>query len=128
MAHATSTGRWLRAALTLGPAVLLGAGLLALGVLVVASPGVPQGALAENTVVGVTLMTTGVALAATAWRPYAAGWLTCGVAVPFGLVFNAFHLSTVLMPARPVGYHPFYSAMMLIVVLLGGAAVLRGRR
>ena len=108
-------------------AVLLVSLFLFLGVVNLISPDVPERALAENTLVGAMLILTAVVLIYALFRPYSGGYFLCICAVPFGFIFNAFHLSDALHPSREVGYAPFWSAITGLVLLVGVLSVIRGR-
>jgi hypothetical protein len=113
--------------ITIIPAVLLASLFLFLGVVNLISPDVPERALAENTLVGAMLILTAVVMIYALFRPYSGGFLLCICAVPFGFIFNAFHLSDALYPSRAVGYAPFWSAITSLVLLLGVLSVIRSR-
>ena len=113
--------------ITIIPAVLLAFFFLFLGVVSLISPDVPENALAENTLVGAMLILTAAVLIYALFRPYSGGFFLCICAVPFGFIFNAFHLSNALYPSREAGYHPFFSAVAGLVLLLGVLSVIRGR-
>ena len=113
--------------ITIIPAVLLVSLFLFLGVVNLISPDVPERALAENTLVGAMLILTAVVLIYALFRPYSGGFFLCICAVPFGFIFNAFHLSDALYPSREVGYAPFWSAITGLVLLLGVLSVIRAR-
>lgn len=113
--------------ITIIPAVLLASLFLFLGVVNLISPDVPERALAENTLVGAMLILTAVVMIYALFRPYSGGFFLCICAVPFGFVFNAFHLSDALYPSREVGYAPFWSAITGLVLLLGVLSVIRSR-
>ena len=113
--------------ITIIPAVLLVSLFLFLGVVNLISPDVPERALAENTLVGAMLILTAVVLIYALFRPYSGGFFLCICAVPFGFIFNAFHLSDALYPSREVGYAPFWSAITGLVLLVGVLSVIRGR-
>lgn len=108
-------------------AVLLVSLFLFLGVVNLISPDVPERALAENTLVSAMLILTAAVLIYALFRPYSGGFLLCICAVPFGFIFNAFHLSDALYPSRAVGYAPFWSAITGLVLLVGVLSVIRGR-
>jgi len=112
---------------TLIPTVLLASFFLFLGVVSLISPDVPESALAENTRVSAMLILTAAVLIYALFRPYSGGFFLCICAVPFGFIFNAFHLSNVLYPSREVGYAPFFSAITGLLLLLGVLSVIRGR-
>ena len=114
-------------AITIIPAVLLVSLFLFLGVVNLISPDVPEAALAENTLVCATLILTAALLIYALFRPYSGGFFLCICALPFGFIFNAFHLSDALYPSRAVGYSPFLSAITGLVLLLGVLSVIRGR-
>lgn len=128
MGYASSDGLSWRSVFRALPVLLLAVGLLLLGLLAVPGSEVPAGTRAESWLVSATFLVTGGALAATLWWPTAGGWLTCVAAVLFGVVLNAFRLSTLIMPARPVGYSPFFSIVMTLVMVLGVLSIVRGRR
>jgi hypothetical protein len=113
--------------ITIIPAVLLASFFLFLGVVSLISPDVPERALAENTLVGAMLILTAAVLIYALFRPYSGGFFLCICAVPFGFIFNAFHLSNALYPSRDAGYAPFWSAITGLVLLLGVLSVIRGR-
>jgi len=113
--------------ITIIPAVLLVSLFLFLGVVNLISPDVPERALAENTLVGAMLILTAALLIYALFRPYSGGFFLCICAVPFGFIFNAFHLSDALYPSREVGYAPFWSAITGLVLLLGVLSVIRSR-
>jgi hypothetical protein len=113
--------------ITIIPAVLLACLFLFLGAVNLISPDVPERALTENTLVGAMLILTAVALIYALFRPYSGGFFLCICAVPFGFIFNAFHLSDALYPSREVGYAPFWSAITGLVLLLGVLSVIRSR-
>jgi len=113
--------------ITIIPAVLLVSLFLFLGVVNLISPDVPERALAENTLVSAMLILTAAVLIYALFRPYSGGFLLCICAVPFGFIFNAFHLSDALYPSRAVGYAPFWSAITGLVLLLGVLSVIRSR-
>lgn len=113
--------------ITIIPAVLLASLFLFLGVVNLISPDVPERALAENTLVGAMLILTAVVMIYALFRPYSGGFFLCICAVPFGFIFNAFHLSDALYPSREVGYAPFWSAITGLVLLLGVLSVIRSR-
>jgi hypothetical protein len=113
--------------ITIIPAVLLVCLFLFLGVVNLISPDVPEKALAENTLVGGMLILTAVVLIYALFRPYLGGFLLCICAVPFGFIFNAFHLSDALYPSRAVGYAPFWSVITVLVLMLGVLSVIRSR-
>ena len=108
-------------------AVLLVSLFLFLGVVNLISPDVPERALAENTLVSAMLILTAAVLIYALFRPYSGGFLLCICAVPFGFIFNAFHLSDALYPSRAVGYAAFWSAITVLVLLLGVLSVIRSR-
>ena len=121
-------GRYtLLSVVTIIPGVLLASFFLFLGVVTLVSPDVPENALAENTVVGAMLILTAAVLIYALLRPYSGGFFLCICAVPFALIFNAFHLSNVLYPSRDVGYAHFFSAITSLILLLGVLSVIRGR-
>ena len=128
MGNSVIGGRRRRAWFRIIPSMLIAAVFLLLGLAAGLFPEVPASARAENALVSATLLLTAGALITSVWRPYLGGWLTCGAALLFAAVLNAFHLSNLLMPARPVGYHPFFSIMAALVALLGVAAFAAGRR
>jgi len=113
--------------ITIIPAVLLVSLFLFLGVVNLISPDVPERALAENTLVSAMLILTAVVLIYALFRPYSGGFFLCICAVPFGFIFNAFHLSDALYPSRAVGYAPLWSAITGLVLLLGVLSVIRSR-
>lgn len=113
--------------ITIIPAVLLASLFLFLGVVNLISPDVPERALTENTLVGAMLILTAVVLIYALFRPYSGGFFLCICAVPFGFIFNAFHLSDALYPSRAVGYAHFWSAITSLVLLLGVLSVIRSR-
>ena len=113
--------------ITIIPAVLLVSLFLFLGVVNLISPNVPEKALAENTLVGAMLILTAAVLIYVLFRPYSGGFFLCICAVPFGFIFNAFHLSNILYPSREAGYHHFFSAITGLVLLLGVLSVIRSR-
>jgi len=115
------------AVITIIPAVLLASFFLFLGVVNLISPDVPERALGENTLVCAILILTAAVLIYALFRPYSGGFFLCIYAVPFGFVFNAFHLSDALYPSRETGYAPFWSAITGLVLLLGVLSVIRGR-
>ena len=101
-------GRYtLLSVVTIIPGVLLASFFLFLGVVSLISPDVPERALAENTLVGAMLILTAAVLIYALFRPYSGGFFLCICAVPFGFIFNAFHLSNALYPSRDVGYAHF---------------------
>jgi hypothetical protein len=106
---------------------LLSALFLFLGVANLMSTAFPETALTENAVVSAVLILTAAILIYALFRPSFGGLLLCICAVPCGFVFNAFHLSHVFYPSREVGYHPFWSAITCLVLLLGVLSVIRGR-
>jgi hypothetical protein len=113
--------------ITIIPAVLLVSFFLFVGVVSLIGPEVPERALAENTLVSAMLILTAVVLIYALFRPYSGGFFLCICAVPFGFIFNAFHLSDALYPSREVGYAPFWSAITGLVLLLGVLSVIRSR-
>ena len=113
--------------ITIIPAVLLASFFLFLGVVNLISPDVPERALAENTLVCAMLILTAAVLIYALFRPYSGGFFLCICAVPFGFIFNAFHLSNALYPSRQTGYAPFWSAITGLVLLLGVLSVIRCR-
>ena len=113
--------------ITIIPAVLLASFFLFFGVANLISPDVPSSYLAENTLVCAMLILTAAVLIYALFRPYSGGFFLCICAVPFALIFNAFHLSNVLYPSRDVGYAHFFSAITGLVLLLGVLSVIRGR-
>jgi hypothetical protein len=121
-------GRYtLLSVVTIIPGVLLASFFLFLGVVTLVSPDVPENALAENTVVGAMLILTAAVLIYALLRPYSGGFFLCICAVPFALIFNAFHLSNVLYPSRDVGYAHFFSAITGLILMLGVLSVIRSR-
>ena len=121
-------GRYtLLSVVTIIPGVLLASFFLFFGVVTLVSPDVPENALAENTVVGAMLILTAAVLIYALLRPYSGGFFLCICAVPFALIFNAFHLSNVLYPSRDVGYAHFFSAITSLILLLGVLSVIRSR-
>ena len=108
-------------------AVLLVSLFLFLGVVNLISPDVPERALAENTLVSAMLILTAAVLIYALFRPYSGGFFLCICAVPFGFIFNAFHLSDVLYPSRRIGYDHFWSVITGLFLLLGVLFVIRGR-
>ena len=113
--------------ITIIPAVLLATFFLFIGVVNLISPDVSEEALAENTLVSAMLILTAAVLIYALFRPYSGGFFLCICAVPFGFIFNAFHLSDALYPSRATGYAPFWSAITGLVLLLGVLSVIRGR-
>ena len=113
--------------ITIIPGVLLASVFLCLGVVNLISPDVHSSYLAENTLVCAMLILTAAVLIYALFRPYSGGFFLCICAVPFGFIFNAFHLSNALYPSRQTGYHPFWSAITGLVLLLGVLSVIRGR-
>ena len=112
--------------ITIIPAVLLASFFLFMGVggLIVEDP---ERVLAESILVGGMLILTAAVLIYALFRPYSGGFFLCICAVPFGFTFNAFHLSNVLYPSREAGYHPFWSTITGLVLLLGVLSIIRGR-
>jgi hypothetical protein len=117
----------LLAIITIIPGVLLAALFLFVGIVGLIHPDVPSSALADNTRVCATLILTAAFLIYAFFRPYSGGFFLCIWAVPFGFIFNAFHLSNALYPSREIGYHHFWSAITGLVLLLGVLSVIRGR-
>jgi len=113
--------------ITLIPAVLLASVFLFLAVVHIISPDVPEEATGEGTFVLAMLILTAAVLIFALFRPYFGGFFLCICAVPFGFIFNAFHLSNILYPSRAVGYHHFFSAITGLILLLGVLSVIRGR-
>jgi len=113
--------------ITIASTVLLATFFLFFGVANLISPDVPQRALAENTLVCAMMILTAAILIYTLFRPYSGGFFLSVCAVPFGFIFNAFHISNVLYPSREVGYAPFWSAITCLVLLLGVLSVIRSR-
>ena len=121
-------GRYtLLSVVTIIPGVLLASFFLFLGTVNLISPDVPERALAQNTLVCAMLILTAAVLIYALFRPYSGGFFLCICAVPFGFIFNAFHLSNALYPSRDVGYAHFFSAITGLVLLLGVLSVIRGR-
>lgn len=113
---------------TIVPEALLAIVFLALGAMTLFSPDVPEAALLENTLVGVILLTGAAVSSYAVFRPNVGGILMIAFAVLFGLTFNGFYLSSLLIPGRDVGYNSFWSAMTAAILLLGVLSVARGRR
>jgi hypothetical protein len=107
--------------------VVLAFFFLFIGVAAFVSPNVPMEALTENILVGSILILCAAVLIYAFFRPYWGGLFLCICAVPFGFIFNAFHVSHALYPSREVGYHPFWSAMTGLILLVGVLSVIRGR-
>lgn len=115
--------------ITIIPAVLLASVFLFWGVHSLANPFVSERLRAENTGICAALILTAAILAYALFRPYSGGFLLCIWAVPFGFILNAFRLSiwSALYPSWEVGYHPIFSAITCLVLLLGVLFVIRGR-
>ena len=113
--------------ITIIPAVLLASFFLFFGVANLISPDVPSSYLAENTLVCAMLILTAAVMIYALFRPYSGGFFLCICALPFGFIFNAFHISDALYPSRATGYAPFWSAITVLVLLLGVLSVIRGR-
>lgn len=109
------------------PGLLLASFLLFLGAVHLVSPQVPGRAMAENILVGLLLILTGAISIYAVFRPSSGGLFLLLCAFPCGFIFNAFHISHLLYPSREVGYHPFWSALICLIVLLGLLSVIRGR-
>ena len=93
--------------ITIIPAVLLASFFLLFGVANLISPDVPSSYLAENTLVCAMLILTAAVMIYTLFRPYSGGFFLCICVLPFGFIFNAFHLSDALYPSRQSAMHPF---------------------
>ena len=115
------------ALITLIPAVILASFFLFIGVVNLVHPDVPKSALAENTLVCVMSILTAVVMIYALFRPYSGGFCLCIWTVPLAFIFNAFHLSNALHPARQTGYADFWSAVAVLILLLGVLSVIRGR-
>jgi len=113
--------------ITIIPAVLLASFFLFFGVANLISPDVPSSYLAENTLVCAMLILTAAVMINTIFRPYSGGFFLCICVLPFGFIFNAFHISDALYPSRATGYAPLWSAITVLVLLLGVMSVIRGR-
>jgi hypothetical protein len=94
------------------PGVLLACVFLFLGVVNLISPDVPSSGLGENTRVCAMLILVGTILTYALFRPHSGGFFLCIAAVPFGYVFH---------------FHPFYSAVAGLILLLGVLSIIRGR-
>ena len=105
----------------------LAALFLFLGVVNLINPDAPEEATVDGIFVGVTLILTAASSIFALFRPFLGGVFLyiCSVACAF--VFNAFHLSHAILPARQVGYHPFWTITALLVLFLGVLAHIRSR-
>lgn len=107
--------------------VLLAAPFLWLGITNLLSPNVPVETGTENTIVGAALLATAALLIYDVFKVFSGGVLLLVWAVGFSAVFNAFHASEALMQWRPVGYHPFWSALTVLLVALGLLSLWRAK-
>jgi len=107
--------------------VLLAVVFIWLGATSLVSPSVPAEVAVENTMVGVALLATAAVLIYDVFRAFSGGVLLLVWAVVFSSVFNGFHLSEALMRSRPVGYHPFWSAVTALLLALGLMSLWRAR-
>lgn len=92
------------------------------------SPDFPARALYENAVASITMLLCAVILAYSVYRPLVGGVILCIYSLIFGFVFNAFHLSTFLYPSRGARLFFSWSAVTVLILLLGVLFILRAKR
>jgi hypothetical protein len=112
---------------SIGLNVLVAVPLMGLGALTLISPDVPPEALTENTYVGLTLLIASLVLFYDLFRPISGGLLILVLVLPFSIMFNAFHASELLMKSRVVGYDSFWTVAAIVLVILAGLSIVRGR-
>jgi hypothetical protein len=86
---------------------LLAALFLFMGVGALMSPGVPEKAIVENTIVGTVLILTAASSIYALFRPSLGGVFLCLCSMPCAFVFNAFHLSHGSIPREKSVITPF---------------------
>jgi hypothetical protein len=86
---------------------------LVLGVANLVSPDVPPEALDENTRICITLILTGAVLIYSFFFPYIGGWVLMILALLFAAIFH---------------FHPIFVVLAGLLLLIGGASVIRGHR
>jgi hypothetical protein len=109
-------------------AVPLGAMVAGMDVGNYLSPEFPERALSENAVASIAMLLCAVILAYSAYRPMVGGIILCVYSAIFGFVFNAFHLCTKLYPTRGAMFFPSWSAVTLLLLLLGVLFIIRAKR
>ena len=100
---------------------------IGMGAITLVSPNVPPEAVTENAIVGVVLIATAAVLVFDMFRPLYGGVLLLAWAIVFGVTFNGFHLSELLLISRPIGYQPLWSAITTLVAVLGVFSILRAK-
>lgn len=109
-------------------AILLGSIVAAAPVGNYASPDFPGRAASENTLVSLALLLCACALVYSIIRPLIGGVVLVASVVILGFALNAFNVSTALYPTRGAVFFPSWSAVSVLVLLLGLLFVLRGSR
>ncbi|WP_196138065.1 hypothetical protein [Aliikangiella sp. G2MR2-5] len=102
---------------TLGGLVI--ALFLFLGSATLLSQDIPESKSLENTAVVVVLLSTAFNIVYAFYHPLKGGVLLCILTIPCAIVFNAFYLSHLVLTAREVGYHSFWSVITAMVLVLG---------